>query len=161
VMQAVRDEPRSQSVRPRRRWFASIASTPRSALASAAVVAVVVLGVLAGVELSSSGTSGRVVQAQVSGISGTAQLRVADGRGELIVRRLTPPPAGHVYEVWLKAADAPPVPASVLFSVSASGSADVGLPGSLRGIGQVLVTPEPEGGSPQPTHAPVIVAPVT
>jgi hypothetical protein len=32
------------------------------------------------------------------------------------------------------------------------------LPASLRGIREVMVTPEPDGGSPAPTHTPVIVA---
>jgi hypothetical protein len=88
-------------------------------------------------------------------------VRVRDGRAELVVRHLSPPPPGHVYEVWLKAPGAAPVPASVLFSVSSGGSAEVGLPGALRGSRQVLVTPEPRGGSPAPTHAPVIVAALT
>jgi hypothetical protein len=94
----------------------------------------------------------------VSGISGSAELRLTGGHGELIVRHLTPPPAGHVYEVWLKAPGAKPVPASVLFTVNTGGGADVSMPASLRGIAQVLVTPEPSGGSPVPTHRPVIVA---
>jgi hypothetical protein len=97
----------------------------------------------------------------VTGIAGSAELRLSGGRGELIVRDLTPPPPGHVYEVWLKAPGANPVPASVLFSVNSGGGADVGLPAKLHGISAVLVTPEPRGGSPAPTHAPVIVASLT
>src|SRR5581483_5042708 len=110
---------------------------------------------------SGSSTSGRLIHAQVTGASGSAQLRLTSGRGELIVRHFSPPPAGHVYEVWLKAPGANPVPASVLFTVGSGGSADVGLPQSLRGISQVMVTPEPRGGSPAPTHSPVIVAQVS
>ena len=124
------------------------------ALASAAAVALAV----AIIGLGGNGSAGRLIQAQVLGISGSAQLRVSAGHGELIVRRLTAPPRGHVYEVWVKAPSSAPVPASVLFSVNSSGNADVGLPRSLRGISKVMVTPEPDGGSPAPTHSPVIVA---
>jgi len=118
---------------------------------AAAAVLVVVLALV-------PGSSSRVIHAQVSGIAGTAQLRVANDRGELIVHRLSPPPAGDIYEVWLKPPRATPAPAGVLFSVTARGSADLKLPASLRGISQVMVTPEPNGGSPVPTHSPVIVA---
>jgi hypothetical protein len=49
----------------------------------------------------------------------------------------------------------------VLFSVTRSGDSDVEVPGSLRGVSAVLVTPEPAGGSKAPTHAPVITAPLS
>jgi hypothetical protein len=32
------------------------------------------------------------------------------------------------------------------------------VPGDLKGVSEVLVTPEPLGGSSVPTHAPVIIA---
>jgi anti-sigma-K factor RskA len=131
---------------------------PRAALAAAAVIAV---AVVVGLSVSGSSSSGRLIQAEVTGIAGSAQLRVSGGHGELLVRHLSPPPSGHVYEVWLKAPKANPVPANVLFNVNANGSADVRLPPSLHGVGQVMVTPEPDGGSAAPTHAPVIVAQLT
>ena len=37
-------------------------------------------------------------------------------------------------------------------------SAAVDVPGHLRGVREILVTPEPRGGSVRPTHAPVIIA---
>jgi hypothetical protein len=46
----------------------------------------------------------------------------------------------------------------VLFTVNTAGGADVSLPSALRAVSQVLVTPERNGGSPFPTHHPVIVA---
>jgi hypothetical protein len=85
-------------------------------------------------------------------------VRVTNGRAELIVERLPPPPAGHVYEVWLQHGSAAPTPTPTLFSVTRAGAADVGVAGSLRDVSHVLVTPEPAGGSLVPTHAPVIVA---
>lgn len=153
VLRAARAEPKPS---PRRRLAAGVRwrghwTFAAAAALAAAVVVVVVLMLL-------PGPSARVVQARVSGIAGTAQLRVAGERGELRVRHLSPPPLGHVYEVWLKHPRGAPVPAGVLFSVTSSGTVDVALPASMRGISQVLVTAEPDGGSRAPTRTPVIVA---
>jgi anti-sigma-K factor RskA len=155
VMRAVRDIP-NPAAEHRRRTLGFPA--PRRALAGLVAGLAAAGAVLAGVELAGGPTGGRVIHAQVSGISGSAELRITGGHGELTVRHLTPPPAGHVYEVWLKSQGAHPVPANVLFTVNVAGGADVRMPASLRGVAQVLVTPEPSGGSPVPTHAPVIVA---
>jgi anti-sigma factor RsiW len=154
VLRAVQAEPRAQP-RPRRALAASWFS-PRPALAGLAALAVA-LAVVIGVTVGASGGA-RTVQASVVGLPGAAQVRVAHGRAELIVEHLPPPPSGHVYEVWLKRGAAAPAPTPTLFSVTLTGSADVGVAGSLRGVTQVMVTPEPAGGSLVPTHAPVIVA---
>jgi hypothetical protein len=50
------------------------------------------------------------------------------------------------------------VPASVLFGVSSTGDADIGLPTNLHGVSLVMITSEPLGGTSKPTQAPVIVA---
>jgi hypothetical protein len=126
-------------------------------VAGAAAVAVAAAGVIAGLEISAN-TAATVIQARLIGISGSAQVRVTDGRGELVVRHLTPPGHRHIYEVWLQSGTAAPVPASVLFGLNSSGNAEVGIPSRLHGVSAVLVTPEPYGGSPKPTHKPVIVA---
>lgn len=159
VLRAVRNEPRETTGAARRR--SPLVRIPRLALAALGAAALAASAVVAGLELSGEGSHGRVIHARVSGISGSAELRLSGGRAELIVRHLSPPPAGHVYEVWLKAPGANPVPASVLFSVNSGGSADVGLPAELDGISDLLVTPEPRGGSPAPTHPPVIIASLT
>lgn len=163
VMQAIREEPNARAAR--RRWpqVAGRWSGARIGLSAATATAIVIAAVLVAVGLSGGrgGGAGRLITARVAGITGSAQLRVANGRGELIVHRLSPPPRGKVYEVWLKTANAPPTPASVLFSVNSSGSADVGLPDSLRGASEVMVTAEPSGGSKVPTGSPVIVASLT
>lgn len=156
VLRSVRSEPRAPIAGTPRR--SPLVSIPRPGVAALAAAVLAAGAAVAGVELSRGIRPSRVIQAQVTGISGSAELRLKDSRGELIVRHLTPPPPGHVYEVWLKARGARPVPASVLFGVNSSGGADVGLPADLRGIRYVLVTPEPRGGSPAPTHSPVIVA---
>ena len=126
-------------------------------IAGAAAMVVAAAGVVTAIELA-AGAATTVIQAQIHGISGSAQVRVEHGHAELVVRHLTPPKHGHIYEVWLESGTAAPVPASVLFSVNSSGNADVGIPGRVRGISAVLVTPEPYGGTAQPTHAAVIVA---
>lgn len=159
VMRAVREDPAKASA-PRR---------PRAGLRStwvwrgvvlAGACAAIVLAVFAGLDYS-SGSSVRVIRAQVAGIAGTASVRLSGGRGELIVHHLSPPPPGKIYELWLKRASAAPVPTSVLFSVTSGGAGEVGLPPRLHGVTEILVTPEPKGGSSAPTHTPVIVAPLT
>lgn len=162
VLGAVRAEPHARtSAAERRRPSRRLPGLPSPALAVGALLVAVLA--IAGIEISSSGSSGsRVIQASVIGSSGAAQLRVGGGRAELVVDRMPPPPAGHIYEVWLlKRGDRSPSPTSTLFSVTSSGAGDVGLTGDLHGVSEVLVTPEPAGGSLVPTHTPVIVAQLT
>jgi Anti-sigma-K factor rskA/Putative zinc-finger len=142
-----------EGARRRRAWRG-----PRQLLAGGVATLVAAGGLVTAIELS-AGVAATVVTAQVSGIAGTAQLRVTSGHAELVVRHLTPPGRGHVYEVWLKSGKAAPVPASVLFGVNSSGDADVGIPKSIHGgVSAVMVTKEPLDGSPAPTTSPVIVA---
>jgi anti-sigma-K factor RskA len=163
VLDAVGHEPRPRHPEgPERRraplwlWL----SLPRPTLALGAAVVIVAL-VLAGVELGDSGTTKpRVVTAQVTG-TGTAELAVAGDHAQLIVRHLSPPPAGEIYEVWVKRPGRPPAPTTALFSVTAKGDANVGVPGSVKGVNVVMVTPEPAGGTSTPTHPPVILAQLT
>jgi anti-sigma-K factor RskA len=158
VLDTVRSEPRSPEAVPQRRrrpraWGSPLA---RPALALAALLAAAAI-LAVGLVLGSRGPGGtRVVAASV----GSAQLRVSGGRGELLVRQLPPPPPGKIYEVWVERGKQAPTPTSALFGVTTRGTAVVGVPGNLRGISAVLVTPEPLGGSLAPTHTPVIVAPV-
>jgi hypothetical protein len=98
------------------------------------------------------------VQAQVVGPPGArASLTVADDRATLNVKDFPAPPSGRVYQVWLKRPGRPPDPTTALFRVR-DGSATVDVPGSMKGVDQVLVTDEPNGGSRAPTRSPVIVA---
>jgi anti-sigma-K factor RskA len=161
VLRAVRDEPRpgpAAAPAPSRRPSWSWASFPRPALALVVVLALVVAGIGGSLIASSGGGHTRVVQASVVGSPGTAQLRVSDGQAKLVVNHMPAPPAGHIYEVWLKRGQSAPSPTNALFSVTTAGAADVDVPGNLSGVSQVLVTPEPAGGSSAPTHTPVIVA---
>lgn len=149
-----RDARRPQGAGVRRRM---VLRGPRELAAGIAAIAVAAAGAVTAIELS-AGVAATVIQAKVSGIAGSAQLRVASGHAELVLRHLTPPGHGHVYEVWLKSGSAAPVPASVLFGVNTSGNADVGIPRQIHGVSAVMVTKEPLGGTSKPTTTPVIVA---
>jgi anti-sigma-K factor RskA len=160
VMRAVEAEPKRQADRspaPRRRISVAGWLVPRPALALGTALALAVV-VFAGVRLnSSSGPATRVIQAQVTG-QGTAEVQLTGGHGELVLHRFSPPPAGQIYEVWLKRSHGAPIPTSALFSVTAKGDGDVEVPGSLHGVSQMMVTAEPAGGSRVPTHPAVIQA---
>lgn len=85
-----------------------------------------------------------------------ADLEVRDDRAVLVARKLPAPPQGRVYQVWLDRGGATPEPTSALFTTRGDGSASVAVPGSLRGVRQILVTDEPMGGSRLPTRRPII-----
>lgn len=156
LMREVRRESRVASRQTRGSWW-PVALGRRSWAAAGAFSSVAVAAVITVLAVGSGGGA-NVIQAQVNGIAGTAQVKLTNGHAELVVRHLTPPGHRHVYEVWLKSGNSAPVPASVLFGVSSDGNADVGLPGKLHGVSTVMVTSEPLGGTKAPTHNPVIVA---
>jgi anti-sigma factor RsiW len=128
------------------------------ALAAAALLA---LGIAFGALVSGGGPSAQTVQAQVvaPGAPGArAALTVTGDQATLDVQNFPAPPRGRVYQVWLKRPGvAAPEPTNALFDVR-DGTATVDVPGGVKGVDQVLVTAEPEGGSAAPTRAPVIVA---
>ena len=161
VMRAVQEQPHKKAEgvdrpgrRPSRFPKAGIALAAGFAAACAALV-------LAFVTIPQGRETPRVVSARVMGSPGAAQLRISHDHAELVVSRLPPPPAGRIYEVWLRRGSTSPAPTSALFSVTASGAAKVDVPGDLRGVSQVLVTQEPAGGSRVSTHRPLIVASLT
>ncbi len=163
VLRAIDDEPvpagaprRAARSRPRiSRW-----ALPRPALAFGTALAVAVIAFAVVSLTSSSGPATRVIDAKVTG-QGTAQLRIAPGKAELVVHHFSPPPAGQIYEVWLQRGKASPSPTMALFSVTAAGDGQVDVPGNLHGVSLVMVTPEPAGGTKVPTHPPVISASLT
>ena len=154
VMREVRANPKTA---PARRADTVRAPT-RFPLAWGGALAAGVVAVIVAIVLVSSGSSGtRTIQASV----GSAQLHITGGRGDLVVHRLPPLPAGRIYEMWVQRGSAAPTPTGTLFSTRADGSANVGVPGSLNGVSRVMVTQERAGGTLAPTSAPLIVAPVT
>jgi hypothetical protein len=66
------------------------------------------------------------------------------------------PPKGEVYEVWTESLGETPRATDALFTVASDGSGSVDVPGSLRGVGEVMVTTEPLGGSAHPTSPAVL-----
>jgi anti-sigma-K factor RskA len=130
----------------------------QAALAAVAGVAIVV-ALIGAVRLHPGRSTGsRVLPARVVSAPGTAQLRITAGHAQLMVRHLPPPAAGRIYEVWLRRGNQAPAPTNALFSVTAGGAADIGVPGGLDGVREILVTQEPAGGSRVPTGPAVIVA---
>lgn len=158
IVRAARAEPRPDAFEaPSRRAWPRV-HAPRPALAGS-LAALAAAGIVAAVTVPGSGPAGtRTIHASVQGVAGSAQLRVTGAHAELVVSHLSPPPVGHIYEVWLKRPGIAPQPTSALFSVTSQGAGDVAVPGNLHGVSAVLITPEPDGGSLRPTHAPVIVA---
>jgi anti-sigma factor RsiW len=154
------DRPAAERGRRRRTSrlrLAALRPLPLATLACALVALVLAIAALVG----SGGASVRTVSASVH-FPGTpaarAQLRLGSGAASLHVEGAPAPPAGKVYEVWLKRAGRAPEPTNALFTVGAGGDASVGVPGDLQGVTQVMVTPEPKGGSAYPTGPVVIVA---
>jgi anti-sigma-K factor RskA len=150
------DEP-AGAPRRRRRWSLSLRPLPAAMAATALVAA----GVIGGIVLT-GGSDTKTVTGTVqiaSAPAARASLQLSDDATKLQVRRMPPPPAGKVYQVWLKRPNQDPAPTTALFRTDSSGSADVEIQrGRLKGVDQVLVTAEPDGGSMKPTSAPVIVA---
>ena len=159
VMSAVAAEQRAAatvSSRSGGRWSALLPS-PRLGLALAVVLAALLIG--GGVALQGSGTpTTRILSAQVIGQAGTARIRLTGDRAELEVAHFAQPAAGDIYEVWLVRPGHSPAPTNALFGVRRDGRGDVDIPGSIRGVSGMMVTPEPAGGSPKPTGPPVIRA---
>ena len=158
VMAAVAAEPkRTAAPAPRRAWVPQLTiASPRVGMALAAIVAAVLIA--GALVIPGSGSSTRVVTAQVIGHSGDAKLRITGNHTELIVNHLSAPPPGTIYEVWLARAGHAPTPTKALFSVTRSGAGDVEVPGDLHGVAVVMVTTEPAGGSPAPTTPAIISA---
>jgi anti-sigma-K factor RskA len=155
------DEPAQAPAR--RSWWRRPLLSLRPLAVGLAAAVLIAVGVAGGLALS-GGEGTRTVAAQVrvaSAPSARAMLLVSGSKGTLQLRGMPQPPSGKVYEVWLKKPTGPPAPTDALFSVDRQGSADVGVPGSLEGVDQVLVTAEPHGGSQAPTSDPVIVASMT
>jgi anti-sigma-K factor RskA len=153
---------RGRDREPRRRRVAVLRPgwwSLRPGLALAGAVAVLALGVLAGV-LASSATRGdqtRTVVAQTAPPGAKVRLIVReDGHSTLVADRLPAPGSGRVYQVWLQRGKAAPKPTNALFDVRSGGSASVDVPGSLDQVDNVLVTSEPDGGSRTPSRPPIL-----
>ena len=158
------DEPEGASARaarPRRRGWRWPVLSLRPLPAALAAGVLVAAGVVGGVVLSGGNDTSTVTGTVriASAPTARASLKLSDDATKLEVRSMPPPPSGKVSQVWLKRPNQDPAPTTALFRTDANGSADVEIQrGRLKGVEQVLVTAEPDGGSMAPTSAPVIIA---
>jgi len=144
---------------PRRRPSWRIPRLVPAAVAAGLLVVGVAIGVGVG-ELQDAPE--RTVAAKVNGAPGaTVSLEMNGEEGRLLARGLPAPPSGRVYQVWLKRDGHAPEPTAALFVPSRDGAATASVPGTMEGIDQVMVTDEPDGGSPQPTGDLLAVADVS
>jgi anti-sigma-K factor RskA len=150
IMREVAPAP-ARERRRERRWF--LRPMPIAALAAATLAVGIAVGVLV-----SPGQSSRTVQANVSQAGASAVVHISGDHARLEVRGMRNPPAGHVYEVWVKRGSKAPEPAGALFTVM-RGHGDVDV-GSVKGVTTIMVTAEPAGGSRTPSGSPVITAAV-
>jgi len=120
-------------------------------LATAFIVVAGVAGFLIG---SNDGGGGRSTTTVIQAATGNASLERKGDSGTLIVDRLAPRPR-KVYQAWIARAGKNPEPAGV-FDVRADGRGSAHIREGLNDADEVLVTPEPPGGSPQPTANPVV-----
>lgn len=97
---------------------------------------------------------------EMSANGGTARVIVAEstGKGVFLAQGLEAAPEGKVYELWV-IRDGEPAPAG-LFRPDREGATVQILAGDVASAEAVAVTIEPEGGSPQPTSDPIMVAEV-
>lgn len=150
----------------RRGWYGEQARhwRPRRLALVASSTATLAIGCALGALVIASPSSGSpktvTLSAQVRVRGASAKLHRSGSHTWLTVSGMPQPGGDHVYEVWLMSGggDAAPEPTSALFTPTSSGAATVAVPGSLRGVSEVLVTAEPAGGSLSPTEEPLIVA---
>jgi hypothetical protein len=138
---------------------------PRLApVAVAAALLLVGAGIGIGVTELRSGPD-RTIQAKMENTAGAeranAEVEINGDDARLVARGLPAPPSGRLYQVWLKRDGHAPEPTAALFKPNRDGTATASVPGSLEGVDQVMVTDEPDGGSPQPTGDLLLVANVS
>lgn len=162
IDQAPEEEPASATVLPMRRRRFRVASLA----AAAAVAASVAVGVTWHPWDNGQGTSAVTAADQVLA-AGDAQKVAIDfkdgstaavyrskskGKAVILTDGMAPPPAGKVYEIWLRDADDRMVPAGLMPKAANN---KVLLKGDAAKATAVGITIEPDGGSKQPTSEPI------
>jgi anti-sigma-K factor RskA len=149
------DRPEAKPARrERRRWFGfqSIALACATLLAGIGVGAAVFAG---------GGGKTLPVAATGAAAKAVAEVDVSGDKAVLVAHNMPEPGQGKTYQVWLKRPGEAPQPTSALFTPLSDGSATATVTGDLHDGDQILVTAEPEGGSPMPTSNPVLAAQMT
>ena len=148
------DRPEAKPRREKRRWFGlqSIALACATLLAGIGVGAAVF-----------AGGGGKTLQVAATGAAAkaVAEVDVSGDKAVLVAHNMPGPGQGKTYQVWLKRPGEAPQPTSALFTPLSDGSATATVTGDLNDGDQILVTAEPEGGSPMPTSNPVLAAQMT
>jgi len=147
------DAPETRRERRPSVWHRLFGQRPLAVgFATAFIIAAGIAGFVIGSNGGESGEKGTttVIQAQ----TGAASLERRGDEGTLQVERLRPRDNG-VYQVWIASAGKNPESAGV-FDVRADGRGSARIRKGLDQADEVLVTPEPPGGSPQPTANPVL-----
>lgn len=154
VVEADAKERRRAAAPVRASWFERL-GLRRPAVAFALAGVLVLAGV--GVGIVATQDSSRTINGPVAGVpSARASLEIDGDNGTLVVSDMPAPPAGRVYQVWTRHGAEAPKPTDALFRPSRDGRASVTVPGGMKGVDEVLVTHEPDGGSVAPTSAPSI-----
>jgi anti-sigma-K factor RskA len=138
---------------PRRRWRWPVVRTA----AAAAAIAIAIFGPLGYLLGNDEETKTTTVQAEATKASSIAQANLVrkDDSGVLKVAMLPVQRRGHVYQTWLQRGKQ--IVPSTLFVVNNDGSGSAVVE-NLDGVDAVMVSEEPDGGSPQPTSSPVLIA---
>jgi anti-sigma-K factor RskA len=122
-----------------------------------ALTAVALLGaVIGGYALRGGGEGSGTTTTRTVAQSGTvhATLERSGDSGTLQLTGLRQAPAGRVYQAWVQKGGK--IEPSSLFDVRRDGSASTAVPHQLDGAEMVMVSLEPQGGSRQPTSAPLV-----
>jgi anti-sigma-K factor RskA len=159
LMEVVRAEA-NPAAPARRPWWRSLGALTMRPAAGLAAVILIIAGIGAGYLLrGSDSTETSTVQAEaLTGAPASATLERDGDTSTLHVHEMPPIGPDQVYEVWIQR-DGRMDPLST-FVLSADGTAEAAVPGSLSGGEAVLVTREPRGGSPQPTTQPLLRVPL-
>jgi anti-sigma-K factor RskA len=159
LMEVVRAEA-NPAAPARQPWWRSLGALTMRPAAGLAAVILIIAGIGAGYLLrGSDSTETSTVQAEaLTGAPASATLERDGDTSTLHVHEMPPIGPDQVYEVWIQR-DGRMDPLST-FVLSADGTAEAAVPGSLSGGEAVLVTREPRGGSPQPTTQPLLRVPL-
>jgi anti-sigma-K factor RskA len=150
---AASPEPRRRPTGERASLWERFRFGMRPATAALAAVFIVAAGI-AGFVIGSGDDGGEQSMTVIQAQKGAASLERRGDEGTLQVERLRPRDDG-VYQVWIARAGQDPESAGV-FDVRADGRGSARIRNGLDTADEVLVTPEPPGGSAQPTAGPVL-----
>jgi anti-sigma-K factor RskA len=150
---ADRPEP-AKPRRERRRWFGL------QSIALACATLLVGIGVGAAVFAGGGGTTLQVA-ASGAAAKAVAEVDVSGDKAVLVAHNMPDPGQGKTYQVWIQRPGEAPQPTPALFTPLSDGSATATVTGDLNDGDQIMVTAEPEGGSPMPTSSPVLAAQMT